>query len=94
MRQIFRMLKGAIALLLSGAAAGAYLEYQYAYAPLKQDVAAGWCGKVDHRQRYFEFACQDAFIAATLAQHDVEEDPIGAKITQIDAEMPKAKKKR
>lgn len=92
MRQIFRMLKGAIVLLLSGAAAGAYLQYQYVYIPMKQDIAAGWCGKVDHRQRYFEFACQDAFIAATLAQHDIEEDAIGAKITQVDAEMPKARK--
>ena len=90
---MWRTIKGAIMILLSGMAAGAYLEYQYGYVPLKQDVASGWCGKLDHRARYFEFACQDAFIAATLVQHDIEEDAIGAKITQVDAEQPKKKRK-
>jgi hypothetical protein len=88
-----RTLRGACLLLLSGIAAGAYLDHQYIFAPMKQDVANGWCGKLDHRGRYFEFACQDAFIAASLAQHDVEQDQIGALI-QAEDEKPRVKKRK
>lgn len=94
LRDAWRDLKRATAMLLAGAIAGSVLTYQYTYVPLRADVASGWCGKMDHRARYFEFACQDAFIAASLAQHDIEQDQIGALIQASEAEQPKAKKRK